>query len=75
MSQAAISPWLHVEDAYNLATEAAERITSGEDANALVHICYYPDGTVMGLSSGLPPNCNLSGYTSRYYPLRHFGTP
>lgn len=57
------------------ATEARARIQAGEDPQGLVHVLYYPadyepgEDEIQGLSTALPANADLSGYTSCYYTL------
>lgn len=56
------------------AAEAQARIAAGECPQGLVHVLYYPadagyEDEIQGLSTALPADANLSGYTSRYYTL------
>ena len=50
---------------------AAEMLQAGANAESLVHVLHHPDFEqgLIGLSSPLAPESNLTGLTERYYTL------
>ena len=54
---------------------AKKMLCAGEAPDSLVHICQYPtdyylfDKEPQALSTPLPADTNMSGYTGRYYTL------
>ena len=56
-------------------TLTAESIANGADPRGLVHVLFYPNDSslseleIQGLSTPLPAESSLDGYTSSYYTL------
>ena len=57
------------------AAEAQARIATGECPQGLVHVLFFPpdcswaEEEIQGLSTALPAEADLSGYTGRYFTL------
>ena len=62
---------MNFQEMLQAADFAAEMLQAGTEAKSLVHVVYHPDFEqgLLGLSSPLAHDSDLSGLTNRYYTL------